>query len=109
MSQPDYSCHTALPASNVSVTFQGLFAGKTVTWEMQFATLAHWRKAYPDTAYRCPFIEIFPSKSDVFHVSVGLDLQVIDEPAIRKAIIMLRNYKRLALGKKEFCREAKMP
>ena len=38
----------------------------------------------------------------VYQLNVGLDLPIIDEPVIKKTIIMIRNYKLLAVGKIEF-------
>ena len=35
-------------------------------------------------------------------LTVGLNLAVIDEPAIRKTLIMVRNYKRLGFGRHEW-------
>lgn len=107
MKSPDYQIHGALPASHVAVTFMGTFMGKPVTWEMQLQTLTHCRHIAANSAgNRCPFIEIFPSDTETYPIKVGLELAVIDEPAIRKTIIMIRNYKRLAIGRLEFCREA---
>ena len=79
-------------------------------WHMAVATLAHLRS--PDTndipsslkgLFPCPFIEIKEdSKEGILQVQVGLDLETIDEPVIKKTIIMMRNYKRLAIGRIEF-------
>ena len=35
-------------------------------------------------------------------LNVGLDLKTIDEAVINKTIIMIRNYKRLRIGRNEF-------
>lgn len=104
MRHPDFYCHTELPAGSVTVIFQGTFHGRGVTWEMRLATLSHFRCSVPDPSlYRCPFIEIKPPETDVVKITVALELPSIDEPAILKTIIMIRNYKRLAVGKHEFC------
>ncbi len=80
--------------------------GSMVTWEMQLATLRYYREAAHDiSGFLCPFIEIADSGGQVYPLRVGLDLDIIDEPAIRKTIIMIRNYKRLAIGRLEFCRD----
>ena len=106
----DYICATRLPDATASVSFLGQFQGQTVLWNMTLATLAHYRlaesNAIPATEqkfFNCPFIEINAGIEGVFQLSVGLDLAVIDEPVIKKSIIMIRNYKRLAVGKIEFC------
>ncbi len=105
----DFICHSRLPSASV-VAFVGVFQGQTVLWNMTLATLAHYRQVSAIDAphikqeiYRCPFIEIRDGVEGVYPIAVGLDLAMIDEPAIRKSIIMIRNYKRLLIGKIEFC------
>jgi hypothetical protein len=105
----DFICHTDLPATHSQVTFAGTFQGETVCWNMTIATLDHYRltskadkPAIEQQKYRCPFIEIAEGIEGVYPLSVGLDLPVIDEPVIKKAIIMIRNYKKLLVGKIEF-------
>lgn len=106
MKIPDFNCHTTLPAKMVTVTFRGLFQGRTVTWEMSLGTLEHFRTiAAHAEEHRCPFIEISEGLGECHQLKVGLELELIDEPVIRKTIIMIRNYKRLATGKLEFCRD----
>lgn len=77
---------------------------------MTLATLAHYRLSEPNEIstseqkfFNCPFIEIKAGVEGVYQIRVGLDLAVIDESVIKKTIIMIRNYKRLAIGKIEFC------
>jgi hypothetical protein len=106
MQTPDFTCHTPLPAGIVSVTFRGMFQGREVIWEMQLGTLEYFRSTPgPVADYRCPFIEIAEGTGSPRLIRVGLALAIIDEPAIRKTIIMIRNYKRLAPGKHEFCHD----
>lgn len=105
----DFSCPTALPAGAVTVSFIGVFQGQSVQWQMTLATLSHWQtfssKAHCDVdskLFNQPFIEIDEGHGGVFPIRVGLDLALIDEPVIRKTIIMVRNYKCLALGRSGF-------
>lgn len=105
----DYSCWTSLPASSATVVFLGPFQGHTVVWNMTLSTLEHYRAAevgFQSSAknnhFDRPFIEILEVVEGVFSLGVGLDIAVIDEPAIKKTIIMIRNYKSLALGKIQF-------
>ena len=105
----DFICHTILPTSSASVEFLGLFQGQTVLWNMTLATLSHWQRkdsgndsiADSEIFYRS-FIEIAEGKEGVFQIRVGLGLELIDEPTIRKTIIMICNYKRLAVGRSGF-------
>lgn len=106
----DFICNTHLPDVNASVSFLGQFQGQAVLWKMNLATLHHYRLAAVDAKstteqrnFNCPFIEINAGFEGVYQIRVGLDLAVIDEPVIKKSIIMIRNYRRLAIGRIEFC------
>lgn len=105
----DFVCPTALPANAAMVSFVGVFQGQSVLWQMTLATLPYWQtsssKAHYDTEgklFNHPFIEIDEGQEGVFPIRVGLDLALIDEPVVKKTIIMVRNYKRLALGRSGF-------
>lgn len=106
----DYICSTRLPAAIASVSFLGQFHGQTVLWNMTLATLLHYRSCVDyeiftkeQEIFKCPFIEIKEGVEGVYQIRVGLDLGVIDAPVIKKSIIMIRNYKRLAIGRIDFC------
>jgi len=106
----DYICSTPLPNPTVSVRFMGQFLGGRVVWDMTLGTLASYQKSSRQPATPlCPFIEIQDGADGVYPITVGLDLLFIDEPAIKKTIIMVRNYKRLVIGKIEFCPPAPAP
>ena len=105
----DFIRSTPLDGSTASVLFLGLFHGQTVLWDMTLATLEQPRStasidtvAKKSEAIICPFIEIIEGGEGVYLVKVGLDVEIIDESAIKKTIIMMRNYKRLAIGRNEF-------
>ena len=102
----DFICHHPLPDTSVSVFFLGFFQGRTVLWDMTLATLEYFRlTAFADiganetASFLRPFIEINEGIEGVYAVKIGLDLVTIDETVIKKAIIMMRNYKRLTVGK----------
>lgn len=100
----DFICTSQPPANRLQVRFIGPFQGRQVVWDMQLGTLLEHRlQAHSDSTFPCPFIEIEEGSEGVFPIKVGLDLAVIDEPVIKKTIIMVRNYKRLVIGKIEFC------
>ena len=105
----DYICATRLPDTSASVSFHGPYQGRIVMWKMILATLAHYRLAEAEAIataepgrFIIPFIYIKEEAGGVYQLNVGLDLPVIDEPVIKKTIIMIRNYKLLAVGKIEF-------
>lgn len=105
----DFICTTRLPAASVSVYFLGLFQGKPVLWNMTLATLSHLQAnrnrnnfTTETGEFTHPYIEIKEGSEGALPIQVGLDLEKIDEPVIKKTIIMIRNYKRLAVGRIEF-------
>jgi hypothetical protein len=107
--QADFICTTALPGSAAAVAFLGTFQGQTVLWQMTLATLQYYRQSHKvpgvtgdSSVFGKPFIEILPGQQGCHALYVGLDLGIIDEAVIKKSIIMIRNYKRLAAGKMEF-------
>jgi hypothetical protein len=97
----DYLCLSDLPGSRVRVQFVGRFDGREVAWDAIFQTLRHCQEAVAGRPLRA-YIEIAPLTGDACRIEVGLDLPVIDEPALRKIIIMVRNYKRLRSGRMEW-------
>ena len=90
------------------VRFTGCFEGKRVVWDCQFTTLAYRaaQSSYSiepgSTPTECCFIDIGQPGSNGVPLRVGLQLACIDIPAIRKMIIMIRNYKYLRRGRHEF-------
>jgi hypothetical protein len=107
----DYICNTILPDKVVYVSFIGPLHGRVVLWDMTLASLAHFRgrdsgntPAKISVLHPCPFIEIKEGHEGVYALKVGLDLEIIDEPVIKKTIIMIRNYKLLDVGLIEFGR-----
>ena len=90
------------------IRFTGYFEGKPVVWKCHFVTLAYRtgrHSAYIETSstepQRC-FIDVGQPGNSGVPLRVCLDLPCISIPAIRKMIIMIRNYKRLRRGRHEF-------
>jgi hypothetical protein len=105
----DFLCDTLLPQSCATVLFLGRFQGEVVVWDMEVATLEYYRQlelkrnsSEIDKYDELPFIEIKEGLDGRFPLRVGLALAEIDEPVIKKTIIMLRNYKRLIIGRINF-------
>jgi hypothetical protein len=104
----DFVCQTHLPATLASISFLGPFQGQVVLWNMTLATLSHWQRHGSDTpisgseSFNSQFIEIAEVAEAVFRLRVGLEVEHIDEPVIKKTIIMIRNYRRLAIGRSGF-------
>ena len=89
----DYELLDRPGARAVRLRFIGPFQGQAVLWEARFI-------AGSDPAQR--YIEIGPARGDTRLLSVALDIPRFDEPAIRKTIVMIRQYKRLHEGRMTF-------
>lgn len=84
--------------------FQGTFEGRSVTW---LATLHALAAPAPDSdgtiaPLPASFIEIGDEGPEGVPIAVGLPVAAIDEPTIRKAMIMIRRYRRLRRGRHEY-------
>lgn len=99
--------HRHSPES-VHIQFTGLFQQQPVVWDAIIQTLDHYFKhTFKDTLEpgQCvplkQFIEIAPRSNDL-HLQIGLNLDEIDDAAIKRSIIMIRKYKRLHVGRHEY-------
>ncbi len=77
----------------VRLRFSGPFEGRTVTWD---ATFRIAQRGEPNA------IEIGAEGPAGLPLTVTLALPCFDLPAIRKTVIMIRQYKRLHYGRHEF-------
>lgn len=85
--------------------FIGRFQDREVTWDTTLLTLAHYHQERTPVAQaveRFPFLEIGAETATGRALRVALDIEQIDEPAILRTIIMIRQYKRLREGRHEF-------
>ena len=92
----------------VHVRFKGCFEGREIVWDCHFVTLAY------QSEQRSEHIEVGATETQPCFIGIGqpgnrgvplcvcLNLPCIDLPAIRKMIIMIRNYRRLQRGRHEF-------
>jgi hypothetical protein len=81
------------------------FQNQEIVWDTTLITLAHYHAEQPKSAQptvRTGFLEIGGETAHGRAIRVALDIPVIDEAAILRTIIMLRNYKRLHPGRHEF-------
>ncbi len=89
------------------IKFIGTFNDSPVVWHASIQTLKHYvdqlREANkePGVVKLQQFLEIEPIK-EFFRIDIGLNLAKIDEAAIKRAIIMIRKYKRLHIGRHEY-------
>ena len=85
--------------------FTGIFAQKSLIWDAHLYTLAYYfnRVVESSQPHRVKqFIEVGEHTCNGRRIDIGLHLPVIDEPAIIKTMIMIRQYKRLASGRYEY-------
>lgn len=73
---------------------------------MQLQTLAHWREGLSNDADEishadgiCGIIDVGEEHGGTRALVVALEVPVIDMPTVRKALIMVRNYRRLRPGR----------
>ncbi len=102
----DYELLSPLPDSVVRVRFIGRFQGADVLWDMQLFTLPrYWREKGGALAAQAfdpnvrGVIEIRPRSDGELELSVAVNVTRLTEPEVRKAIIMIRNYKALRIGR----------
>ena len=83
--------------------FEGTFQQKPVTWDTHFYTLQGYqsknKNASPITKQ---FIEIEPIDSDSLKLTIALKVPEINHQNIEKMMIMVKQYKNLALGRHEY-------
>jgi len=85
--------------------FSGKFLQQPVIWDAHLYTLAYYmnevlRTSRPHRARQ--FIDVGELSTSGRIIRIALNLPVIDEPAIIKTMIMIRQYKRLASGRYEY-------
>ncbi|HQU14668.1 MAG: hypothetical protein B7Z66_04905 [Chromatiales bacterium 21-64-14] len=102
----DYQFEWVLPGEQARVRFAGDFEGRAVLWHMTLYTLACYGRGSvtasgPPAPLRS-FMEIRQDETGTFRLEVGLNTPILDEPAIRKTIVMIRNYRRLSWGRREW-------
>ncbi len=95
--------------SSLRLRFKGPFEGKVITWDATFTTLRHWCMEHPSPLPQRNFIDIGPNTPDGLNLIVGLDVPCIDMPTVRKVMMMVRQYKRLARGRHEFGQAVRLP
>lgn len=90
--------------------FEGHYHGKPVTWQCTLQTLDKYyqelldtNKVEPGTEVKLKrFINVVDVDTPTPSINIALDVKNIDEPTIRKAIIMVHNYKKLHEGLHEY-------
>lgn len=94
--------------ATLRLRFSGQFEGQPVTWLATLRALANpepeQKQEQGETPAAPPgsYIDIGADQVDGIPITVGLPVAAIDEPTIRKAIIMIRRYRRLRRGRHDY-------
>ena len=97
-----FTCLSALPAESARVRFTGRFEGRATRWEMRLQTLARWREGASGPTPEPPgrgVIEVGEERDGRRELLVALEVPQIDLPTVRKAVVMIRNYRGLHAGR----------
>ena len=100
-----YRAMEPLGGERTRLHFSGCFRGQEIVWEVQLLTLASYYRTLPRSGrYKGvrQFIDVASVGNGTGSLTVALHLPRIDEPAVLKAIIMVRQWKRLAIGRHEY-------
>jgi len=85
------------------IKFAGSFQNQAVTWDTQFFTLEGYnaQESIENKSLK-QFLHIEADKNDVFKLTIVLKIPEITEPNIQKMMIMVKQYKKLTLGRHEY-------
>lgn len=85
------------------IQFKGPFQGQTVTWDTHFFTLQGYQEQHEDEIQEVKqFIDIEPINADSLKLTIALKIPEINHQNIQKMMIMIKQYKNLALGRHEY-------
>lgn len=88
---------------SLRLRFQGRFEGRVVTWLATLHAIGNpCNTAYPGTSTTPSYIEVGADGPNGIPITAGLQVARIDLPTVRKAMIMIRGYKRLRRGRYEY-------
>jgi len=87
--------------SHARIRFPGVYQKKEIVWDATVYSLHARARA---AAKRDPvqYIDIGQPGPHGIRLTVGLNVEMIDEPTLLKTVIMIQNYKRLRPGRHEF-------
>ena len=96
-----YLLNTSLPAKTAFIKFSGKFNSQNIVWNACIETMERYAETNPVSDDPEQFIDI-QLQGRVHYIHIGLNLPFIDNAAIERSIIMIRNYKRLRVGRHEY-------
>jgi hypothetical protein len=110
----DYVLLSPLPDTKARTRFIGRFEGRDVIWDMMLYTLARHEQERGKVPTASNFslrglMIVAPESEETYRLEVALNLPLIDEPAVKKTIVMMRNYRQLRLGLRTWGDEDPLP
>lgn len=115
----EYELIGALAPTRAHLRFNGRFGDREVVWDAILVTLAETCRERMAAAGLPagtvlevrPYIEIpaAPEGSAPCPIRIGLAVETLDRPTLLKTVIMIRQYKRLAVGRHEFGEPQRFP
>ncbi len=82
--------------------FAGPFEGREVHWDATLFTPAAWAKEWDEEQPQQNIIEIGEKGEYGISLHICLKVECIDLPTVRKALMMVRQYKRLQRGRHQY-------
>jgi hypothetical protein len=98
LNQPSYELVEKNSDQHCKFRFTGKFLGSDVIWDAELVTLAFYASKTGMQRLQ-QFIDVGEDGEHGRSITIALNLPTIDEPAILKTIIMVRQYKRLLTGR----------
>jgi hypothetical protein len=85
--------------SQLRLRFSGPFEGEQVVWQASLFTPPAWATVFDEPEPKQNIIEIGEEGEQTIRLSICLKVPAIDHPTVRKAVMMVRQYKRLRRGR----------
>jgi hypothetical protein len=82
--------------------FSGPFEGRVINWDATLFTPTAWAAVHGGGEPQRNIIEIGDEGGHGITLNICLKVGCIDRPTIRKAVLMVRQYKRLQHGRHEY-------
>lgn len=82
--------------------FDGPFEGQVVRWQAVLFTPAGWAATLDEALPEQNIIDIHEDDVGVYRLNLCLKVTAIDLPTVRKAVMMVRQYKRLRVGRHRY-------
>jgi len=105
----EFNLLEALAASQAHFSFVGQFQNEELTWDATLLTLERYHAEQPHSSQavqRSPFLEVGlevgAQTISGRTLRVVIDVAQLAAPTILRSIIMIRQYKRLRIGRHEF-------